>query len=90
MGKSPTFTVKCSVAHNGLSITTFDALIDMGADAYILISQKFADKLTKHLKLDSKTDFPPGYVRPYKNIEPDIISQAMMAALRVQGYKFLD
>lgn len=62
LGKSPTFTVKCSVAHNGLSITTFDALIDMGADAYILISQKFADKLTKHLKLDSKTDFPPGYV----------------------------
>ncbi|KHE78379.1 hypothetical protein GE21DRAFT_1223527, partial [Neurospora crassa] len=49
-----------------LSIYTNSILVDIGADAYLIINKAFISKLKKYLELELYDDFKLGYVTLYK------------------------
>ncbi len=48
LGGKP-FLILCTVANNGLSLTTTDTLVDTGANSYLFVSLRFSKKIAKLL-----------------------------------------
>lgn len=61
------FLTSCSIANNGVSLTTTDVLVDTGANGYLFVSVAYAERLLKQLKLKTRTDFTPRPVGGFDN-----------------------
>ncbi|KAK3331555.1 hypothetical protein B0H66DRAFT_466613, partial [Apodospora peruviana] len=68
-----------------LSFTTTDALLDSGADIYLSVSRKFADKLKRLIHIKEQGDFNPRCVGGYQGGADDCIDSMMRAHFTVQN-----
>ncbi|KAK3938273.1 hypothetical protein QBC46DRAFT_451301 [Diplogelasinospora grovesii] len=75
----------CTIANDGLSLTTQDALIDSGANGYIFVSLAFAKKLRKILHTVATSDFPPRRIGGYSGDGVQKIRTMIQADIIVQG-----
>jgi hypothetical protein len=66
LGGKPLVT-KCTIANNGVSLTTHDALADTGVDGYLFVSTAFAERLRELLQVKRFKDFRPRPVGGFDN-----------------------
>ena len=82
-GKS--FLVPCTVANNGLSLTTYNALADTGANGYLFVSVRFARKMLKVLGAEKITDFEPQPVGGFDGKATQMVDLVLKAHVTIQG-----
>lgn len=78
-----TLLIDCTIANNGLTLQA-KALPDTGADAYLLVSVRFAAKLSKYLQLERLYGFEPATVAGYDGKAKQIVDLALRGHFRVQ------
>ncbi|KAK4232754.1 hypothetical protein C8A03DRAFT_20018, partial [Achaetomium macrosporum] len=84
LGGKP-FLVSCTVANEGLSLTTTDALADTGANGFLFVSPRFSEKMVKLLGARQNRDFVPGQVGGYDGKGTEMINTAVQAHFTVQN-----
>lgn len=84
------FCTSVSVASNGLSLFTENALVDTGANAYVIVSKTFAARLEKLLQLEVNDQFDPGHVTDFDKQNTHTISRALCGNLIVQQHTHLN
>ena len=81
----PPFALTAKVGSNGISLTIKEAIIDSGAAAHILISEKTAAKLIQCLKPEVNHQFKPVYIGgPFSGDESKKITRAINANVTLQ------
>ena len=80
------FVCTCSIADNGLSLTTTDALVDTGAHGYLFISRRFADVVEKRLQVETQQDFTLAPVGGFDGKNCQKIYRAIRVDLKMQGF----
>jgi hypothetical protein len=82
---------KCTIANNGVSLTTHDALADSGADGYLFVSTAFAKRLRELLQVKRFRDFRPLPVGGFDNNgATQWINSTVRGHLTVQGRTVYD
>jgi hypothetical protein len=89
LGGSP-LTITCTIASNGLSLTTDNALPDTGANGYLFVNATFAQKLQKYLQLETITGFTPHPVGGFDGKTTQYIDTALRGHLRIQQHLLRD
>jgi predicted aspartyl protease len=84
------FTIPSTIAYNGMSLTTSDALVDTGANGYIFVNRQFAERIKRHLPVTVYGDLPSVPVGGYTGKTDQKIREALKAHIRIQGRLLLD
>ncbi|KAI6248711.1 hypothetical protein HI914_02285 [Erysiphe necator] len=84
LGGKP-WIVTCTIAGNGFSLSTSDALPDTGAAGYLFISRDLAKKALKYLKHKRITNFPPSPVAGFEGKVTQLIDVALLMNLKIHG-----
>lgn len=84
------FLSTCSIANNGVSLTTQDALIDTGANGYLFVSVSFAKRLLRQLRLEEYDGFRPRPVGGFDGSASQLIDIAIRGHLTVQNRTIRD
>lgn len=88
LGGKP-WTVSCTIANNGFSLTTTDALPDTGANGYIFINRRLAKQALTYLRPEKITDFTPSPVAGFDGKATQLIDVALIMNLKIHGRNFL-
>lgn len=84
------FRIRTQIAVNGYSLSTKDSLVDTGAQAYLLVSSKFANEIVERLHQDYFIDFPPHPVTGFDGKSVAWVDRALRVTFRLEGYGFRD
>jgi hypothetical protein len=79
----------CMIANNGLSLTIPTALIDTGANGYILVNELTAERMMQRLGAEIR-DFPPHPVGGFEGGTTQYITRRIKGHMRIQGFGFND
>ncbi|RKF58572.1 hypothetical protein GcM3_181023, partial [Golovinomyces cichoracearum] len=87
-GKS--WTIACTIARNGFSSTTSNALLGTGASGYLFISRDMAKKALEYLNPQRVTDFPPSPVVGFDCKATQLIDVALIMNLKINGRELIN
>ncbi|RKF63249.1 hypothetical protein GcM3_140017 [Golovinomyces cichoracearum] len=87
-GKS--WTITCTIACNGFSLTTSNALPDTDAGGYIFINRDIAKKALKYLNPQRVIDFPPSPVAGFDGKATQLIDFALILNLKIDGREIVN
>lgn len=84
------WTVTCTLACNGFSLTTSNALPDTGASGYLFISRDMAKKALKYLRPQRVTNFPPSPVAGFEGEATQLIDVALVMNFKIDCLELIN